>query len=432
MTTDRSVDLPRAGGSRAAFGFMVVVTVLACLGVGLPLGAGLSLRVIDVLALCAAGLAVTRLVLRADLEVALAVLVGVAVAAFTLLSASPLVFAVRLALIPVVAWFVYACTARARMALLWGAVVAGAVNGLLALAEARLGNDYFAVQEFQIRLAQLIPRDRPELVPVDAGLIRISAQYPTPNELGGILVLLVFAGFLLRCVSRHRRVVTLLVGLAAAGLYVTGSRASYLAVFGMLAIVVGRSVRSSTRPLAAKLVVAGLAAVTVFLAVGGSVGVSVSGSPSFISRITTAFTVGSEATTPLRIQTWREAVAAIADNPLFGVGLDRVYDVVPATHNSFLFIYLSTGLMGLVVFAIWWLVLVWVGLRLVFRNTAADVVSGGALLMLSALFFVEDRPGSPVFMALAAALFGLALSRSAAPYDESPAGKALVHAGRRT
>jgi O-antigen ligase len=205
-----------------------------------------------------------------------------------------------------------------------------------------------------------------------------------------------------------RRVFALALSLASLGLLLTYSRTGV--VLGVLAVGAGLWLSGVRNRQYIVGVVAALAVVA-FVTLGSC---------------------GSEGAAGFgRTQEWKETISVVGDNPVYGVGLGRLGDVLHArdarstsrhAHNLFLNWWAEAGPLALLAW-LWLLaVLLWRSLR---AGLAGDVAAQGALVALGAFFAYSmldhpanvDRIATALFvtMGIAAALPRAPLRRGRDP-----------------
>src|SRR4051812_45167576 len=243
--------------------------------------------------------------------------------------------------------------------------------------------------------------------PADS-ITRAVGTFANPNVLAGYLLLLVpiggLAGAFVRRVRGLWAAVALGVGLGYLAIVLTFSRAAVLAA--LVAIGVGVLVSRVERRRYLLLVAAGLGVVVLFLA--GSCG----------SDAGAGYGRGEE---------WSQTLDVIKDNPVWGVGLGRLGDVLHGRNPA------STAQHAHNLWLTWWgdagtgalLAWVWIAIALVWRSVrsalAGDAVARAALVALVAFFGFSllDHPANVDRVALAFWIVaGLAVA-SAAPERRS-------------
>ena len=235
-----------------------------------------------------------------------------------------------------------------------------------------------------------VPVTRPGAPPPPDSITRAVGTFSNPNVLAGFLLLLApmaaLAAGPLRQAARGRLAVGLLVALAYLALAFTYSRAAVL--FALAAL--GAGALASTLRHRAYVAAAGVA-----IAVGASL--------LFAS-------CGSDATAGYgRAEEWRETLEVIRDNPVRGVGLGRVGDIlrertgiatVRHAHNLLLTWWAEAGTGALIA----WLALLVVLLLRSFRAArAGDAVARATFVALAGFtaFSMLDHPANVDRVALA-------------------------------
>lgn len=209
------------------------------------------------------------------------------------------------------------------------------------------------------------------------GVVRISATYPHPNALALYLERpLVFAAALaLAYRTRPRFGWLALTGVLGLGLLLTFSRGAWLGALAGTFLVTWFGQR---RRIAAALTVGGVLALAGLALVAGP-------------RLLSLFSGGSGS---MRLAIWRSSIAMIRDHPVFGVGLDQfLYQYAPRyiepaawaerftshPHNLILDIWLSLGIMGLVVAAVYVVTCVRAARRFADRPSLLGLAAFGAI-----------------------------------------------------
>jgi putative inorganic carbon (hco3(-)) transporter len=241
----------------------------------------------------------------------------------------------------------------------------------------------------------------PPLEPPAGSITRAVGSFDNPNVLAGHVLLLAplaaagIAG--LAGGWQLRRVLSVVLGLAALGLVLTFSRSGVLLGVGGLIAALATSGIAYRRHLIAASVVLAAAAFVIFGSCGseGAAGYG-------------------------RTQQWKETISVIGDNPVYGVGLGRVGDVLRErdarhsarhAHNLFLNWWAEAGPLALLAWIWLFAVLVWRSFR---GALAGDTVARGAMVALGgfAAYSMLDHPANVdrvamalwVVMALAATL----------------------------
>jgi O-antigen ligase len=230
----------------------------------------------------------------------------------------------------------------------------------------------------------------PGASPPSGSITRALGPFDNPNVLGGYLLLVLPLGALCATLlARARGVLVPLVVAMALGylaLVFTFSRAAVL--IGIAAVGVGLWIAGIRRRLPYALVALGLAGAVIFA----------------------AGHCGSEATSGFgRSQEWRETLQIIRDNPVWGVGLGRLGDVLHARNS------LSTARHAHNLFLTWWaeagtgalIPWIWIALALLWRSLrgalAGDGVARAAFVSLLGFFAfsLTDHPANVQQVALA-------------------------------
>lgn len=272
---------------------------------------------------------------------------------------------------------------EARLALLGVALVALAIAALAGVAQVAQGEPTGFYRQGCVPVTEA-----PPTVPRDS-LTRAIGTFENPNVLGGYLLLLAPLGGLAAALLSPRRELRVALGLVvvlgylAVGL--TFSRAGVL--MGLLALGAGLAV-SGRR--AARY----LAPVAVAVAIGAS----------FLLA-----GCGSEAGAGFgRQQEWRETIAVARANPVYGIGLGRLGDVLRArderstarhAHNLWLTWWGEAGTGALIAWVWIFVVLLW---RLV-RAARHDALAAGVLVALGGFAGASllDHPANVDRVALA-------------------------------
>jgi O-antigen ligase len=225
--------------------------------------------------------------------------------------------------------------------------------------------------------------------PADS-ITRATGTFANPNVLAGYLLLLIPVGALAAAfVSRVRGMwvpVTIAVALGYLAVVFTFSRAAVL--ISLAALGVGVLVSRTPNRVAILAVVAALAVAVLFLV--GSCG----------SSATAGYGRGEE---------WRQTLEVIGDNPVYGVGLGRLGDVLHArdsestarhAHNLFLTWWAEAGTGALIAWLWLCVVLLWRSLR---GALTGDPVARSALVALVGFFgySMTDHPANVDRVALA-------------------------------
>ena len=249
----------------------------------------------------------------------------------------------------------------------------------------------------------------PPAIP-DGTITRAIGSFANPNLLAGHVLLLAplgAAGIAGLAGGRQqlRRVLWMVIALAALGLVLTFSRSGVLlGVLGVIAALATSGMAYRRHLIAAAVALA--VATFVLLGSCGSEGAAGYG----------------------RTQQWKETISVIGDNPVYGVGLGRVGDVLRErdarhtarhSHNLLLNWWAEAGPLALLAWTWLLAVLVWRSLR---GALAGDAMARGAMVALGgfAAYSMLDHPANVdriavalwVVMALAATLPRLARGRA--------------------
>lgn len=190
------------------------------------------------------------------------------------------------------------------------------------------------------------------MAPTEAGtLFRLAGIYGSPNTIGRAAALALLTSLML-CYHLPRRQAILLmvvsIGLSAACLYLSGSRASSLAlVLGAAVVLLQR------RPLLATIFVAATVCGTLILYFMPELRLELAALISRSGRISEVTTFSG------RAHIWSFVASKIADAPLIGYGFGSTRETIPegfftmwgwtttSAHNLWLQVWVTTGLIGL-------------------------------------------------------------------------------------
>lgn len=300
---------------------------------------------------------------------------------------------------------------QARGALLIVAVVALAIPALTGLAQVSQAEATGFYRQGCVPVTQPPPE-----VPPDS-LTRATGTFANPNVLAGHLLLLAPLGALaLAFVSpllELRLAVALAVGLGYLAILFTFSRAAVLVALFAVGVGLAASRLRYRRYLAAVAAALAVAAFSLFAS------------------------CGSEATASYgRMQEWRDTISVIRDNPLTGVGLGRLGDVLTArnqlstarhAHNLWLTWGAEAGLAALGAWIWLFAALLWRSFR---SARAGESVARAALVALAGFagFSLADHPANVdrvavafwIVAGLAAASSGVREAATPSPSSEGP------------
>ena len=268
--------------------------------------------------------------------------------------------------------------ADARAALAWIAVIALSLSALVAIAQVSQGEPTGFYRQGCLPVTVAPPVKPPD------SLTRAVGTFANPNVLAGHLLLLGPLAALALTGAPLQRGQRLALGLALAlagvALVLTFSRSGVLAAVVALALGALAAGGRRGRTIAAAAAAIGIVAVTLLASCGSDAATASYG----------------------RKLEWQQTMAVIGDNPVIGVGLGRLGDVLRArdprqtaahAHNLFLTWWAEAGTGALLAWLAIFAVLLWKTLR---ATRAGDPVARAAFVALIgfALFSLLDHPAN--------------------------------------